>query len=170
MSHQRQRDFILSVRKRQPTFFYNVRVLDVGSLDVNGNNRDFFTDSEYLGIDVVPGKNVDRVARIEDIQETFRVVICTEVLEHYEKPQKLFQEMIARVEPGGMLLVTCAGPKRPEHGTRKHPIPGMVCETDYYRGITTKEMSSWLKIQDWKDCRVLDCADGLDTQFWGIKL
>ena len=38
-------------------------VLDIGSLDVNGNNRCHFIEPrEYVGVDVGPGANVDVVS------------------------------------------------------------------------------------------------------------
>lgn len=37
------------------------RVLDCGSLDVNGAFRDSFSEHEYMGSDISPGRNVDVV-------------------------------------------------------------------------------------------------------------
>jgi len=68
--HKRVKDFILGIKQIHPEFFRDVDVLDCGSLDINGNNRQFFIDSLYTGIDIVDGKNVD-------------VVICTEMLEFF---------------------------------------------------------------------------------------
>ncbi len=43
-----QQQFMQNVRDRFPEKFSGVRVLDVGSLDINGNNRFIFTDYEYI--------------------------------------------------------------------------------------------------------------------------
>ena len=45
--------------KRYGNLFKNKKVLDIGSLDINGSNRFLFEDCNYLGIDVGEGKNVD---------------------------------------------------------------------------------------------------------------
>jgi hypothetical protein len=44
MAHQAQQDFCNSVRQLFPDHFRGKTVLDVGSLDINGNNRYLFTD------------------------------------------------------------------------------------------------------------------------------
>ena len=46
MAHREQQDFISSVRDRFPEKFKGVRVLDIGTLDINGNNRFAFEDYE----------------------------------------------------------------------------------------------------------------------------
>ena len=67
-----------------------VKVLDVGSYNVNGCYRDLFTDRknvEYVGLDVEPGPNVDIVVNspynwdnVED--ESFDFVISGNAFEH----------------------------------------------------------------------------------------
>lgn len=52
MAHQEQVRFCESVREKFPSLFVGKKVLDAGSLDINGNNRYLFTDCEYVGIDV----------------------------------------------------------------------------------------------------------------------
>ncbi len=49
MAHTQQQDFCIGVRKRYPNRFENARVLDIGSLDINGNNRFLFTNEDYTG-------------------------------------------------------------------------------------------------------------------------
>ena len=53
MAHQEQINFCLYVKEKYPTFFNNKKVLDVGSGDINGNNRYLFEDCDYFGCDVV---------------------------------------------------------------------------------------------------------------------
>ena len=52
MAHKAQREFCDSVRVKYPEMFKGKKVLDVGSLDNNGNNRFLFENCEYIGIDV----------------------------------------------------------------------------------------------------------------------
>jgi hypothetical protein len=61
MAHQQQFDFIQLLKTKYPSHFANAKVLEVGSLNINGSIRQFFTDCDYLGIDVGPGLDVDLV-------------------------------------------------------------------------------------------------------------
>jgi len=66
------------------------RVIEVGSLDVNGSLSPLlksYNPKEYIGIDIVKGPNVDKICKVEDLveefgEDTFDVVISTELLEH----------------------------------------------------------------------------------------
>jgi hypothetical protein len=42
MSHQQQLDFVASVKAQFPEYFSQAKVLEVGSLDINGSVRQFF--------------------------------------------------------------------------------------------------------------------------------
>ena len=52
MAHQQQFDFVKSVRDKFQESFNKAKVLEVGSLDINGSVRQFFTECDYLGKDV----------------------------------------------------------------------------------------------------------------------
>jgi hypothetical protein len=47
-------------------YFIDKCVLDVGSLDINGNNRYLFDNCEYTGLDIGEGPNVDIVMPIHE--------------------------------------------------------------------------------------------------------
>ena len=61
MSHKEQLKFIGTMKQSFPERFTGGRVLEIGSLDINGSTRSFFSDGDYLGIDVAPGAGVDLV-------------------------------------------------------------------------------------------------------------
>lgn len=67
---------------------YAGNVLEIGSLDVNGNVRQFFTDARtYLGVDVVYGNNVDVCINGHDLDKYFAnkefdTILCLETIEH----------------------------------------------------------------------------------------
>jgi len=85
MAHTEQREFIFDVKDFYPEYFDNVKVLDVGSLDINGSTREFFSNSDYTGIDIGSGKNVDIVVEGQNYDapdESFDVVISCECFEH----------------------------------------------------------------------------------------
>jgi len=96
------------------------RVLDVGSLDVNGSLR-YLTVSRdcrsYVGVDMRPGRGVDVVARAEALpfRQPFDLVICTEMLEHAYEWQRALDGVQNKVCVGGNLLLTTRSPGFPLH-------------------------------------------------------
>lgn len=145
MAHKEQRDFCEKVKNLYPDFFKNKKVLDIGSLDVNGSNRDLFEDCDYLGIDVGQGPNVDLVSighLFDGPDEYFDTIISTEVFEHDMFYEETIKNVIRMLKPGGLFLFTCAAPGRPEHGTRRcgessAPLLIQVSEdwADYYKNL-----------------------------------
>jgi hypothetical protein len=163
MSHKQQRHFCESVRENFPQFFKHVSVLDVGSQDINGNNRYLFEDSAYFGCDVVAGKNVDHIGPCWTVPKSlgvFHVVISTEMLEHDETWSKSVGAMEDRVAPGGLLLITCAGPGRKIH----HTPPG-----GYYKNLTPKDIVSVLDLSKWEQHEATFSSVHCDTFLWAIK-
>lgn len=171
MTHDAQIAFCKHVRNQMPTRFTNATVLDVGSLDVNGTNRWLFSHCHYVGIDLVAGKNVDRVCSVFDVKESFNVVISTETLEHDPEWRMTVAGMCARVKEGGLLLITCAGPGRPEHGTRRCPIPGMSNDTDYYCNVSPMDILGALPLDQFAYYTTVlyEHRKGYDTYFWGVR-
>jgi hypothetical protein len=95
MAHQQQIDFCKSVKERFPQYFENVSVLDIGSLDINGNNHYLFTNYRYVGVDLGEGKNVNVVSRGHEYktQDRYDVVISTECFEHDSYWVETFKNM-----------------------------------------------------------------------------
>jgi SAM-dependent methyltransferase len=88
----------------------NLKILDVGSLDVNGSLRDIFIgDYEYVGIDFSSGKNVDIVLNdpynFPFPNENFDVVICSSVFEHSQFFWKLFIELLRVTNQQGLIYI-----------------------------------------------------------------
>jgi hypothetical protein len=85
MSHQQQLDFIKSVKDQLPEYFKGTKVLEVGSLNINGSVRQFFEPDQYIGCDLGEGAGVDIVCRGHELpypNESFDVVISCECFEH----------------------------------------------------------------------------------------
>lgn len=175
MAHREQREFCEWVRQLHPIHFNNVNVLDIGSLDINGNNRYLFFKSRYFGIDIVNGANVDKVISCQDhlgkpqYENYYDVIISTEMLEHDESWATDIKMMYWALKPGGLLLITAAGEGRQEHGTHKHSPKDSPGTNDYYRNITNQMFSSVLPAGLFSESFIKQDRRCFDFQFFGIK-
>lgn len=120
------------------------RVLEVGSRNINGGVRDLFAKAVYVGIDTRDGPGVDVIADGATYRaiEPFDAVLCLEVLEHAPDAAGLCQSLVANCRPGGVILVTAAGPKRrPHNATDGGPdlAPG-----EHYANVSAKDLRHWL--------------------------
>ena len=124
MAHPQQVDFCKSVKGLLPHFFHNNFVVDIGSLDINGNNQYLFDDCLYLGIDLFPGKNVDLATTAHEFNlpdESVDVIISTECFEHDRFYSLTLKNIVRILKPGGLFIFSCATTGRPEHGC-PHPL------------------------------------------------
>ena len=102
------------------------RVLEVGSLDINGSLREYITSLKpagYVGCDIVPGKGVDTICAAEGLihiyrVETFDIVISTEMLEHVKDWRSAIYNMKHVCAKGGHILITTRS-----RGFSKHNHP-----------------------------------------------
>lgn len=146
VAHKEQKQFILEIKNKFPDFFNNSKVLEVGSLDVNGSIRDFFMGCEYVGIDVAEGPGVNHVCQGQEYDAPdgyFDAVFSCEVMEHNPYWIETMQNMIRMCRPGGLVVMTCATLGRGEHGTTR------TCAADspltvgigweYYKNLTFKD-------------------------------
>jgi hypothetical protein len=124
MAHKEQHDFLISMQRKHPNYFTQSIVIDFGSLDINGNNRKYFGMPLYVGVDIAPGKNVDVVSKcheftIDKVPSRPDVVLSTEMLEHDMYWKLSLKNMLDILQPGGLLIITCATTGRAEHGTAR---------------------------------------------------
>jgi len=179
--HKEARDFILFVKKHFWEFFMNgLQVLDVGSGDINGNNREFFDKTcNYKGNDVFPGRNVDLVYKTKDLpffKPTFHTIISTECFEHDPEYVESLKKIVSMLQPGGLLVFSCASTGRPEHGTRKttpiHSLGtrgGLSKWKDYYKNLTLDDIKAVLPLDDiFVVYRAYYDSNHKDLMFWGI--
>lgn len=122
-----------------------IKVLDVGSYDVNGSYRSILPEQKYVytGLDMCAGPNVDYVP--EDIyhwkemeDDQFDLVISGQAFEHMEYPWLSIREIARVLKPSGFCIIT-APSSAPEH---KYP-------TDCYRyfadGLTA--LAKWADLK-----------------------
>ena len=89
----------------------NLKIIDIGSMDVNGTYKDLFNceNWEYIGLDLEEGRNVDLVADSlyswggED--ESFDVVISGQCLEHVKNTHLWIKEVARIVKKGGIVCI-----------------------------------------------------------------
>ena len=153
MSHPEQLEFVASVRQRFPGFFTGRRVLEVGSLDINGSVRGMFTDCDYVGVDVAPGRGVDVVAQGQALDyddASFDVAISCECFEHNPFWLETFVNM--RRMASALVVFTCATEGRHEHGTsRTSPSDSPLTVGigwEYYRNLTAADFEDALPLAD----------------------
>jgi SAM-dependent methyltransferase len=148
MSHEAQIQFCQQVANKYPKHFIGVSVLDVGSADINGNNRYLFDNSNYTGIDIGAGRNVNVVCPVHVFpnrtKTKYDTIICTEMLEHDKHWEKSLQAMYNLLHHGGLLLLTAAGKNRAEHGTTRTSPEASPYTNDYYKNITPTMINSIL--------------------------
>jgi len=100
------------------------RIIEVGSLDVNGSLRPIILNwgpSEYIGVDISKGKGVDVICNAENLEamfgtESFDVVISTELLEHVKNWRKVISNFKKICKPNGIILITTVSYGFPYHG------------------------------------------------------
>ena len=109
--HDQARDFTLFVKSILNDFFINKQVLDVGSGDINGNNRFLFENCQYVGNDVIQAPNVTIVSKTKDLpfeENTFDTIISTECFEHDPEYKESFIKIYNMLKPDGLFCFTCA--------------------------------------------------------------
>jgi SAM-dependent methyltransferase len=146
MSHKNQMEFFSLVIQHFPKNF-QMKVLDIGSLDINGGPHKLFSSSEYIGVDVAEGPNVNYVCRGENVSfpnESFDVTMSSECFEHNPNWIATIQNMIRMTKVDGLLVFSAAGTGRKEHGTPRsdnsYSAPLLSSEEFYYRNISKKDV------------------------------
>jgi hypothetical protein len=103
------------------------KVLEIGSLNVNGSVRPLFSGYDYLGIDIQAGQDVDLVMNGNDIGKTwhheFEIVIACSVFEHDPFWFKTLDGIKEVIVPHGAFICSV-----PDFGFSLHSYP-----FDYYR-------------------------------------
>lgn len=178
--HRQAKKFTEFVKSILTEYFTNKKVLDVGSGDINGNNRLLFENCEYDGNDVIQAPNVTIVSRTKDLpynDETFDTIISTECFEHDPDYKESFLKIYNMLKKDGLFLFTCASTGRKEHGTKRASkqqsygtignIPDMM---DYYKNLTEKDLNQVLNLNElFSVWDTYYCTSFKDLYFVGIK-
>ena len=178
--HKEAREFTLFVRRILSEFFIGKVVLDVGSGDINGNNKFLFENCEYNGNDVIQAPNVTIVSKTKDLpfkDNTFDTIISTECFEHDPEYKESIIKIYNMLKPNGLFCFSCASTGRPEHGTRRSnpndsygTIGNLEDMSDYYKNLTQIDLNNVLLLNTMFS--VWDTYynnDSKDLYFVGIK-
>jgi SAM-dependent methyltransferase len=155
MAHLQQLRFVEIASMHMTRTWDGLSVLEIGSHNVNGSIRPFFAGSEYVGVDLSAGRDVDVVASGHDVafpDGRFDLAICCESFEHNPEWLGTFTNMHRMTKPRGMVVVTCASRGRREHGTaRTSPgeSPGTAAVGwNYYRNLNRSDFVKRLNLRD----------------------
>lgn len=173
MSHREQQDYCKMIKSLVPWYFNEKKVLDCGSLDINGSNRYLFEDCDYIGVDLGPGKNVDIISPIHELEfeaDSFDTIISTECFEHDVHYPESLKNIVRMLRGGGLFLFTCATTGRREHGTSRTTPMDAPFTNDYYQNLTEADIRAVLDLDNVFDSYKFSTVDTThDLQFWGIK-
>lgn len=179
MSHLAQKQYFLYMKNKFPSFFKGTKVLDVGSLDINGSSKDLFLDCDYYGLDIAPGKNVDIISVAHEYNapdESYEVIVSSNAFEHDMFFPQTLKNIIRLLKPRGLFFFSCPGEGHAEHGTEKtspYNSPLTVKNNlwkNYYKNITEQWVKKIIKVEDVFSCFEFEYyAPSKDLRFWGIK-
>jgi hypothetical protein len=169
--HAEVYQFLKNLKDQHSDYFKNVKVLEVGSQDINGSVRIHFEECNYTGIDLGEAPGVDLVVDINDYitPNTYDTVISSEMLEHCKNWESALLRMYDNTKHKGMFILTCASINRHEHGTHNHTTNDSKFTLDHYRNISILDFHSILP-ETLFDEYCLGVHRNLeDLLFWGIK-
>lgn len=169
MAHKAQIEFCLSVKEKFPNCFIGKRVLDAGSMDINGNNNYLFENCKITRLDLGKGKNVDIICPIHEYNPgvLYDCIISTEMLEHDKYYKKSLKKMFDLLKKDGLLLLTAAAEGRREHGTHKTDRRSSPYTLDYYKNVTREMITGSMDMSKFKEFNLI--IDETNLFFWGLK-
>jgi len=174
MAHPAQQLFIRQIRSAFEGFFIKTKVLEIGSLNINGTVRIFFEKPKlYVGCDLGPGPGVDTVSYGHELQYQagfFDVSISCECFEHDRYWKKTFQKMWELVRPAGLVVFSCATEGREEHGTVNNGPHVAPFTNDYYNNLKEEDFLQSFNLSNMFSYYNFSVNNSVnDLYFWGIS-
>lgn len=175
MAHKEQKEFFQRLQLSHSLHFNQaVRVLEVGSQDINGTVRGFFPQArEYLGLDLGLSKGVDWVIPGELVELPTGwadIALSTECFEHCKNWDQVLLNMIRIAKPHGLIIITCAGIGRATHGTIDTDEYSSPFTTDYYKNLSANDIASKIPLELYFSSHGFEVnSSSKDLYFWGIR-
>ncbi|MCX4159657.1 MULTISPECIES: class I SAM-dependent methyltransferase [Paraburkholderia] len=156
MAHLQQSQFIAGVKQFLHEYFVSKNVLEIGSLDINGSVREFFSNCKYIGLDIGEGKGVDLVCPGQSYGAScaeYDVVISCEAMEHNPNWKETWINMLRVVKDDGLVLMTCATAGRQQHGTEEFgpmfsPLTHATGQ-NYYKNLLRRDFEGIVNHSGW---------------------
>jgi len=102
--------------------------------------------------------------------EPFDVVVSTEMLEHCRVWKDALWNMVNLLKPGGLMLLTWAGPGREAHGVWSSSPEDSPYTNDYYGELSAQEVGMMLQPSRWSGDFLLETRSSpADVYFYGVK-
>lgn len=177
MAHFEQTQWIEKLRQNFGYYFVHKKVLEIGSLDINGSIRRLFIECDFTGVDLAEGNGVDVVCLGHEFNMpecTYDTVASTECFEHNPYWFETFCNMYRLCKNSGLVFFTCATKGRKEHGTARtdfNSSPFTVEKGwDYYQNLTENDFRQRLDLDKMFNYYGFEVNDSYhDLYFWGIK-
>lgn len=179
-----EQKWVNELRDQFPEKLKGADVLDVGSANLNGTYKPFFSQagcSMYTGIDVLPFNNVDVVSPVHLYEpgKQFDIVFSASQLEHDMYWKKSLMKFIKLTKSGGMIIIS-AWAKLDHHGTvDDQPLTSLSSGLkdgweNYYENRSVEDVKTiWTdKIIDKyfeKYFLGMNPYDDGNVVFWGVK-
>jgi len=115
--HGEQREFLEAVARKHQAF-HGMKVLELGSLNINGSARGVFNRAcSWTGVDWREGPGVDEVSLAHewDGDTDYDALVSGEMLEHDPHWVASIRNGLMHLKPGAVVVITCAGPVRKPH-------------------------------------------------------
>ena len=124
-----------------------VKVLEIGSRNINGSVRSLFPNAIWSGVDKNGGDGVDIVVDATEYihDEEVDFVISCESLEHIKNWRKALSNAIKSLKYDGRLIITCSGHGRLPHSGENG---GMLFPNEHYRNLSPEEISQYLSTNE----------------------
>jgi len=188
--HIEARDFMMRTKARFPAHFaLGKRALDVGSLDVNGNNQHLFDAScIYEGIDLKEGTNVDHVGPVGDFcagnaGAMYDTIVSTECLAYDADYVRSLRNIVRLLKAGGLFAFTCAttgrrfdrhDPDDDDDDDNNDDHSGTRTETtgypNYVQPLTPEDVQKAVPLHLYFESYQFEVKDALgDLYFWGLR-
>jgi SAM-dependent methyltransferase len=177
MAHLQQHQFLKIVKQHLPNYFKNVKVVEIGSLDINGSIRGLFETKDYTGVDLSDGRGVDLICEGQLVDLPSGSVDClvsVECFEHNPFWLETFANMLRMSRPCGLVLMTCASVGRREHGTARSSPESSPFTTakgwSYYRNLSESDFTSRINLSNWfSDWQFMHSHESYDLFFVGVR-
>jgi len=181
---QSEQQWVNELWEQFPSKFKDVDVLDVGSANLNGTYKPFFSQkgcSSYTGIDVMPFNNVDIIGPVHEYNpdKQYDIVFSASQLEHDMYWKKSLMKFIELCKSGGMIIIS-AWALLDHHGTKNdQPLTSLSSGLDnewaeYYENRTVEDIKTVWTQKVLKDTFSefhlgMNPYDDGNVVFWGIK-